>query len=269
MSRAAYLLLCFVFINSPDKGFLIFAVGILTANLANIAGFVVINKQVFLKLPSPAESFGALRSGSSMFLFVGITSIYTTLNLVILGLSQTASIVAAYGTSDRIVRAAGGLLDPLNRVVFAKISYLYHHDFEKGIKFLKIAAVIIFISGCGIFIGGEYFSKFIIHILTPNYPEATQYLRLLFLFIPVLAMNNIVGLHIMIPLGLDREFNIVFLITSILGVGAMLVLTPKYGAIGMGTITIATELVACIGMGFMTFKNGRLSMRYKPENSNV
>ncbi|ULH15295.1 oligosaccharide flippase family protein [Deinococcus sp. KNUC1210] len=268
-SRLMYLILCLVFINKEDEGYLIFAIGVVTASLGNIIGYIIINRQVKLRIPSMKDSIESLKDGFSMFFFVGVTSVYTTLNLVILGISQTASIVGAYGISDRVVRAAGSLLDPINRVIFAKLSHLYHNDFYEGIKFLKKAALIIILAGCFIFIGGEVFSSYIIRTISPTYPEALQYLRLLFIFIPVLALNNVIGIHIMIPLGLDREFNIIFLLVSVISVGAMVILTPSSGATGMGIITIGTEVAACIGMGWMTFKSGKLKEGYKMVKNNV
>lgn len=258
LSRLAYLGLCLFFIRHPDQSVFIFAFGVITAGIANIAGYSLIRRQIPLRWPDLASSLGALRDGWSMFLFVGVTSIYTTLNLVILGFSQTAVTVAAYGTSDRIVRAAGGLLEPLNRIIYARLSNLYHHNMTSALNFLKKAAVLILITGVLIFSVGEFSAPLIIRILAPDYAESIGYLRLLLTFIPLLALNNILGLHIMLPLGLDRQFNTVFLWASVVSVAAMLVVTPVFGAGGMAVITVVTELLACLGMAAYIWRLGVL-----------
>ncbi|AZI42078.1 hypothetical protein EHF33_04385 [Deinococcus psychrotolerans] len=258
VSRLIYLILCYYLITRPSQGALIFIFGVLTACFSNFAGYLLIARQTPLRFPTVQDSRLALREGFSMFLFVGVTSIYTTLNIVILGFSQTTGTVAAYGTSDRIVRAAGGLLEPLNRVIYAKLSHLYHHDFPAALAFLRKAAVILILAGLAIFGIGEWLTPYIVQILAPTYTDAVGYLRLLLLFIPLLAINNIVGLHIMLPLGMDRAFNGVFLVVSMISVAAMLVLTPIYGSVGMGVITILTEALACIGMIYMVWRSRKL-----------
>jgi polysaccharide transporter, PST family len=258
-SRLLYLFLCLIFITQPDQGQRIFIFGVITAMFANVAGYFLMSRQIPLKFPKMVSSMMALREGFGLFVFVGITSVYTTLNIVILGFSQTTALVAAYGTSDRIVRAAGGLLDPLNRVIYAKLTHLYHNDFPSALIYLRKAAWALFAAGTLIFVAGEIAVPFIIKVLAPGYTDAIVMLRLLLIFIPVLAINNIVGLHIMLPLGMDRPFNTVFISVSIFSGLSMVWLVPQYGVFGMIAITILTEVFASLGMIYMIWKSGKFS----------
>lgn len=260
-SRLVYLILCIVFVKDNSDAINIFKSGIFVFLLANMIGFFIINKSVVLKMSSISGSIRSLKSGFSMFFFVGLTSIYTTLNLVILGIGHNSVVVAEYGTSDRIVRASGGLLDPLNRVIFAKLSYLYKKDFKEAKRFLYKAAAAIIITGLIIFSVSEILADLIISILAPEYRNSVIYLRLLLIFIPFLAINNILGLHIMIPLGMDKEFNITFAVASILSVISMIAFVPTYGPFLMGWITIFTEIIASAIMLFFILKKGVLNDR--------
>ncbi|WP_407541321.1 hypothetical protein Q0M94_08065 [Deinococcus radiomollis] len=259
VNRLTYLILCLFFIRNSSQSSLIFTFGIITALFTNFSGYMLMSRQIKIRFPTILDSWHALKEGFGMFLFVGVTSVYTTLNLVILGFSQTTGVVAAYGTSDRIVRATGGLLDPLNRIVYAKISFLYHHDFDSALNFLKRASFVISGAGVFIFIIGQLSAGLIVRILAPGYPESVFYLRLLFWFIPLLAINNIVGLHVMLPLGMDKIFNAIFMTVSVLSVGAMLLFVPAGGAGAMALITIFTEAAACVGMIVAVWRGGRLN----------
>ncbi len=261
-ARALYLILCLVFIKTNNQNFLIFFFGILTAMIANLAGYIIIFKQIPMRKLKILDSLESLKQGFSMFLFVSITSIYTTLNIVILGFSQPTAVVAAYATADRIVRASGGLLDPLNRVIYARLSHLYNSDFVLAKTFLRKSAFIIFVSGFAIFVFGEVLTPVIINLLAPQYSEAVLFMKILLFFIPILALNNIVGLHIMLPLGLDRSFNFIFITVSIFSVATMILSTPYFGSIGMAIITILTETVAFLGMIFMVRKSKVLKLSY-------
>ena len=268
-NRLFYIALCYLFINDASQGIWIFIFGIITAFIGNCVGYGLIAKQTPLRFPGVLESWQALKEGFGLFIFVGVTSIYTTLNIVILGFSQTPSVVAAYGTSDRIVRAAGGLLEPLNRIIYSKLSHLYHHNFSAALVFLRKAASVLIILGLIIFLIGEWAAPLAIQILAPAYTDSVVYLRLLLLFIPVLALNNIVGLHIMLPLGMDRAFNSVFIMVSILSVIAMLLFVPSLGPLGMGIITILTEILASLGMIYMVWRSGKLFSTKRDEILNA
>jgi len=258
-NRLLYLLVCYFLITSPSQGSYIFIFGVITGSLANFAGYYMISKEIPLRFPKLLDCYQALREGFSVFVFVSVTSLYTTLNLVILGFSQTNVVVATYGISDRIVRALGGLLDPLNRIIYSKLSYLYHHDFIAGLSFLRKAAILLLSVGIVIFIIGEIAAPLIIHFLAPSYIDSVKYLRILLIFIPALAINNIVGLHIMLPLGMDKIFNRVFVSVSLVSVLAMFFLVPIAGSVGMGIITVFTEILAGLGMIYFVWRSKILS----------
>ncbi|SMB90160.1 oligosaccharide flippase family protein [Deinococcus hopiensis] len=257
-SRASYLLLCFFLIKSQGDAYKIFGVGILTGIFTCFLGYERMYRQMKFKAPSRIESIAALRDGASLFFFMAATSIYTTLNLPILGSSQPSAVVAAYGTSDRIVRATSGLLEPLNRIVYARLSYLYKNKFEDAIKFLRTAALIVILGGLILFISFEILSPLLIKIVAPSYPEAVKYIRGLLIVVPIVAINNVLGFHVMLPLGLDKAFNTIFISVSVISALAMLVLTPRFGTYGMTLVTISTEVLACLAMLYFIRSSGVL-----------
>jgi polysaccharide transporter, PST family len=249
-SRLLYLILCFFLIKNQFQGNMIFSFGIITATLANMIGYFSISREIIFARPRWADAARALKEGFAMFVFVGTTSIYTTLNIVILGLSQTTSVVAEYGTADRIVRSASGLLDPLNRIIYSRVTFMYSKDVGQGLAFVKRASWLIVGFALLVFSVGQLFSEQIIHLLAPSFSASEIYLKYLLLYIPVIAINNILGIHIMMALGMDRAFNTVFISVSIISAIFMLLLVPQIGVMGMIAITIGAELTACVGMAF-------------------
>ncbi|TSA86138.1 oligosaccharide flippase family protein [Deinococcus detaillensis] len=259
INRFLYLVACFFLIKHENQGQMIFIYGSLTALFANMYGYFVMNKQIGLKLPDLYSSLRALREGAGLFAFVGITSVYTTLNVVILGFSQSSSLVALYGTADRVVRAIGGVFEPLNRIAYANLSYLYHVDRQKAMILLRKSSLTLALFGLAVFIFGETFASALIKLFLPNYLEATVYVKILLFFIPVLILNNIYGLYIMLPNKMDRQFNVSFIVASILSFIAMVWLIPRYGATALAWITVATEGLACVFMVIQVSASGILT----------
>jgi len=246
-----------LFIKSDKNALLVFAIPSLSFLITLVWGSYAVYRNVSFTVPSIQTITSSLKDGSRLFIFTGLTSIYTTLNLAILGLYQNTSQVAIYGTADRITRASGGLLEPFNRVVFARLSGLYAHDMSKAVKFLKLSSLAVISVGIILFLALWFLSGQIVNLLSPNYPQSVIFIKILAIYIPVLVVNNILGLYIMIPMQMDKEFNSSFITSSFISLALMIMLLPRYGSMALAFITIATESISAMLMAFFIVKRLR------------
>lgn len=248
VTRVLYLVSCLMFVESDSDAYLIFGLGFLIFSVSNIIGYFIINREDKIQWPKIVNSVEALRDGFHMFLFTGITGIYTTLNVFILGLNQTPAVVANYGTADRIVRSSSGLMDPLNRIIFSKISYLYEYNPKKAFKLLLISAPLVALLGIAICITGIAMAPFIVDVFFPKYPDAAKYISALIIYVPIVSLNSVLGFQIMLPLKMDNAFSRIFIVASLMSLAAMIILLPIYGVDGMIWIIIVTEIFVFISM---------------------
>lgn len=248
VTRILYLLSCLIFIESDGDAYLIFGLAFLIFSVSNITGYFIINREDKIQWPKIVNTVEALKDGFHMFLFTGITGIYTTLNVFILGLNQAPAVVANYGTADRIVRSSSGLMDPLNRIIFSKISYLYEHNPKKAFKMLLISAPLVFLLGLAICVTGIAMAPFIVDVFFPKYPDAAKYISALIIYVPIVSLNSVLGFQIMLPLKMDRAFSRIFIVASLMSLAAMIILLPAYGVSGMVWIVIMTEVFVFISM---------------------
>ncbi|GGB76782.1 oligosaccharide flippase family protein [Deinococcus soli (ex Cha et al. 2016)] len=258
IARVSYLLLCLSFIKDDNDGYLIFVFNIVVFAVANLIGYYFMFKEVDRKIPHLSDIIDALRDGAPMFIFYGITSVYTTLSVFILGLYQPATLIANYGTADRIVRSSAGLIDPINRVIFSRLSYLYKFEPKRALHMLTLSSILIASLGLSIFFGGRYLADFIINSFFPKYPDASEFIKSLLFYVPIVALNSILGLQIMLPLNMDKEFTSIFTIVSIFSFGAMVILVPTGGTERMIDIIILSELLVMILMVISILRSGKL-----------
>lgn len=258
VSRLINLLLSFYIISQPSHSTRIFIINASTSFISVMIGYYFIVKRTGYPKFNLNLVLDALKQGFAIFTFLGVTSIYTTLNIFILGIFRDPLLVAAYGSADKLVRAAGGGLEPLNRVVYARLSRDYSLNPIAAKKTLFKFSVILILFGAIITMVGYFAAPLISKVLVPKY-DILGYVRLLIFYIPILVLNNIFGLYIMLPLGYDKEFNFIFMFVSIMSFILMFIFVPTYGGIGMGYIVILAELCVSMMMGVFILKNKVLS----------
>lgn len=269
VSRISYLTLCIVFIKSDSDAFMVFAFGVVTGMIPIVMSLINFKKFKANTKYDKMKIIFVMRDSFPIFLFAIVTSVYTSLNILILSNYAALSVVAVYSVADRIVRTSGSLLEPLNRIFYAKMSRDYVAGLEISRSSLKKVSLVLSMAGILIFLALQVLGSFLISILAPKYGSSVEYISILSFYIPFLILNNILGLHIVLPLGLDKQFNIIFMVSSLCSLIAMMVVVPKYGALGLAYITIITEIAVSISfVGLIAACGGVKSMieRFNYEN---
>ena len=64
---------------------------------------------------------------------------------------------------------------------------------------------------------------------------------------PVIALRNVLTIHWMLPLDLEKELNSVVLASGVLNIILALVIAPRYGAVGMAWVVIVSQVSASLG----------------------
>jgi PST family polysaccharide transporter len=213
--------------------------------------------QISWRIPSLASSIAALRMGWSMFFFQGSVSLYTTANVFILGLRASASQVAFYGGAERITRSMVYLLEPINKAMFPRMSYLLAHDFKRAANLARISILIMGLGGLLFAISLVVATPQIVHIiLGEKFEPAIPLLRLLVFLIPIVALSNFLVYQWMMPLRLDNFVNAITISAGLINLFLAMTFTPKFGAMGMASAVIFSEIFVVITAYIILLKKG-------------
>jgi len=194
----------------------------------------------------------ALKDGWNIFIIQAGSSIYTTFNVVLLGGVSTASAVATYGSSERMIRVSLVFINQVSMAIFPWFNKLKHTDPIKLFKMRRVS-ILYFATG-GLFIIPLIWglSPLISDILfLGNIPDLSLNLRVMAFVVPAIAINNALTLQFF-TVDLNEHLVIKIILTAapisiILGY----FLSKNYGALGMATTWVGIEWAIVAMLGFL------------------
>lgn len=96
-------------------------------------------------------------------------SLYTTTNVMLLGLFTNNTAVGYYSIAEKIVVAIGGLFEPANQTIYPYLARKYKENFSKFVEFVKKIAMIFLGVSFSFLLLSQYFKHEIVYFITGEY----------------------------------------------------------------------------------------------------
>jgi PST family polysaccharide transporter len=257
--RVALTAAIFLFVTNEDGYVLYVILSSVTAVLVGVASLACALRVFKLRFVVP--TFDELRRQAIEGWYVFISSIsivlYTSSTTFILGLFTNNTVVGYFTGADKIRQAVQGLFAPVFQTLYPYVNKLAHDSKEQALEFMRkevlylglvgsFVCLLVFINAeflVGVILGGEYAASVVL-------------LRIL-AFIPVLnILGNILTVQCLLSLGLKRDYLLVYVVTSVVGVLAMIYLTHGYGAPGVSFSVVFVESLAIAMTLYRLRRNG-------------
>lgn len=202
---------------------------------------------------TPQTSFGdvalRIKDGFHLFLSQLSVNIYTTSLTVILGFFSSAYQVGLFSGADKLRRPALAVFSPTQMVFFPRISYLAKAEPEKAKRLALRILVVQAVGSAVVSALLALLAPFLVTILLgAEFADAVPVLRVLSLLVFLIGCSSVLGLIIMLPFDLKREFNNCVLIGAVVGVGAAVPLSIEAGAFGLAWAAVAAEFAVAMSM---------------------
>jgi len=251
-----------VFVLIRDAGDYLYAPGLQSAGtiLIGLAGLVLAFCifPVRFRFPSRAALRRELANGWHLFLSKMAITLYTTSNIVILGLLTDNIFVAYYAAGDKIVRAAtDGLHIPLSQAIFPHIGQLASRSRPAALRFAarvaKLLSIATLMLSAGLFLAAPYIARI---VLGEKSQGGVPVIRILSLLPFLIGLSNIFGIQIMANFGLRRLLARILIAAGVLNIViALLLVTPlKHAGVALASLT--TETFVTLAMFVALQKNG-------------
>lgn len=237
----------FLFIHDPLDAWkvLIFqGIGFLLVTL-----FISISawRNGLLKIPSFQLICRTIKMGWSMFVFRGAESFYQMGAAFLLGIFAPPAIVGYYSGAERIAKIFLGLMLPINRALFPKMSSLIHKSRDKAAELFRFSLFVSAGFGLAIFLIVNLLTPLIVKlILGGQYNEVVPVLRILSLLPFLVALKQVFGFQWMVAMGMDKTFNAIIITSGIFNLIAVVIVVPLYYQYGMAYVITATEFFVFI-----------------------
>jgi PST family polysaccharide transporter len=247
----------FVLVHKPDDGWKVMAAQCVGCVVAHGVTVVLAYREVGFRWPTPSSVWDALRLGSSMFLFRAVQVLSGSVNRLVLGSVAPVAVLGEYAGAEKITRVFQQGMWPVNQALYPKLTQQAQNNPRGALKTVRLS--LLFLGGLGTFLGlGVFFgAPLLVHlILGPAFQEAVPVLRVFSLWIPLIALTTVIIFQLLLPNHLDNQFNFVNVTAGLLGIGAALLLAPRFGAIGIAWAAVSAQTYTLAAFAFLLWRAG-------------
>lgn len=186
-------------------------------------------------------------------------SIYTHLDVTMIGLICTDEDVGIYSTANRIVRLVVMIVTSLSTVIIPRIEHcLKINDIENYNHYLQISLSFIIMMALPCTVGIELLAPNIILIFAGSkYYASINAIRILAPIILIIGFSNFVGMQVLYPHRKEHIYTIAVSIAAIINFICNFILIRKIGLIGAIIGTIIAESIGLLVMSIL----GRKSLK--------
>lgn len=257
--RVALTAAIFVFVSKQGDYALYVILSSVTAVLVGIASLLCAMRVFRIRFVLP--SFDELRREAIEGWYVFVSSIsvvlYTSSTTVILGLFTNNTVVGYFTGADKIRQAIQGLFAPVFQTLYPYVNKLAHDSKEEALKFIRKEVLYFGLIGSFICVLVFINAEFLVGaILGKEYSASVDLLRIL-AFAPVLViLGNILTVQCLLSLGLERDYSIIYMFSSVIGVMTMILLTYLYEARGVSVSAVFIETLVIAMTFYRMHRNG-------------
>lgn len=220
------------------------------ASLVNLLLLLRTNEIAWVppKLTGTKQAFW---NGFPLFLSAAGTSLYTNSNAVILGLVTSEAAVGYFVAGFTLVKAAVGLSGPFAQAVFPRASYALSSDDTSAGVFMGDAVRLQGLLGAALSVALLMFMPWgITWFYGDAFHETIQIVAWLSPLPLIVCLASAFGMQILVPLGQNRWFSGVLLLSGILNCLLLFPLGYALGATGGAIAVLITECAIMVGMIF-------------------
>ena len=205
-----------------------------------------------LRKPDVNNIMAVIKKSKQIFISNLSVNLYTSTDVIILGLLTNNTIVGYYSGADKLIACIKRGISAINDAVYPYITRKFIESREAAFHFLRNQSRIYLMGGLA---GGIILlvaSPYVIPwLLGFKYISSVQPLQIM-AFVPlVVSLSNIFGYEIMLPLGMENVYSRILICASVLNLIIISPLVLLFQASGASLAMLITELFVTIVMGYI------------------
>ncbi len=244
VGKSLFALSVFIFVHSSNDDWRVLCLQAFWYGAAALILTVNVHREFPLEWPAMQHIKEALKSSASMFLYRSAVTLYTTVNTLLLGFFATPVSVAYFAAAEKINVATMAAVIPLSQAIYPRMNHLIQKDERAAARLARSSVLLNLSLGCLLCAASYVFAPLFVRILFGNsYAPVVPLVRIMALLLPIVATNIVLGCQCMLPLRLDRQFNIITIVAGVFNIGMALLLVPRYSYFGMAWSVVLTQVL--------------------------
>lgn len=200
--------------------------------------------------PSIPQLVNRFREDRTLFFSSVMITVYASSNVFFLGLISAPYNVGIFSAGTRLESIARSFVAlALNQAFFPIVANAFGQGKEQGLRIVRTTFFPLFILmalvSLGLWIIAPYF---ITLFYGDKFADAISILRIVSLLPITIGLSNLLGIHTMLNLRMDRAFFTVTAVGSVVGLALNLILINKFAHIGAAYAWVITEIYITITM---------------------
>lgn len=239
----------FIVVRQPGDGWLVLALQALGALVPLGIGSLMVYREVPWRRPTWAGAVDAIKLGWTMFLLKSGTSIYTTANVMLLGLLAPPAQVGLFGGAERIAKFFVRVVGPIKDSLYPRLSHLAATDRAQQHRLAQMGLAVMGGLGLLMTIGVAVAAPILVRVvLGSEYEDAIPVVRILAALPFLIAMSHALGTQWLLPLGYERPFMLVTYGAGPVNLVLALALATQWQATGMAVASLAAQIFSTGGL---------------------
>lgn len=231
------------------------SLSLLAMSVFNLRG-VLKKSEIQWVSPSLGRVMLSLKKTMTLFVSNAAISLYTNSSAVILGFVGSEAAVGAFVAAYTLIKAALGLMGPVSQALFPRMSYLLTHERELAEQMLRRVFLWQTAMGLAVSLGVWFVSPIVVPLLFgAAYVQALPVLLGLAALPFLIAISNVFGIQIMVPLGHNSAFSAVLIAAGLINVVLVFPLGAWWGAMGAAVSMVVAEILVTGVMALYIKKN--------------
>ena len=207
--------------------------------------------------PTAPELRTRFQEDRTLFFSSVTITIYASSNIFILGLMSLPYNVGIYAAGTRLEGMAESFVGlALNQAFFPIVAQAFGQGREQGLRMVRNTFFPLFILMSIVAMGLWLVGPFVLTLLYgAKFQGAGTILRIVCVLPLVIGLSNLLGLHTMLNLRMDRAFFMVTAVGSVVGLVLNWLLVRRYAHVGAAYALVLTELYITLAMyGYLRWK---------------
>lgn len=242
------LILMFLLIKDSNDVVIYGVITIVASVGSNILNFINIRKYVDFKVEDKLDYIKHIKPIMSFFVLTVATTVYTNLDVVMLGFIKDNIEVGYYNAAVKIKSILVSLVTSLGTVLLPRLSYYVAQNNVKEFERLtKKALDFIWLSSIPLCI---YFtikaSDSILFLSGTGFDGAVIPMQVVMPTLVFIGISNLIGIQIFVPMDKERYVVESVVVGAIVNMVINSLLIPQYGATGAAIGTVVAEFFVAI-----------------------
>ncbi|WFQ78870.1 flippase [Xenorhabdus sp. SF857] len=249
IARLIGILLVFILVKKANDTYIAILIqGIMSI----IAATIALTMAFYLKLVTIVkferkDIINHFKSGWDIFISTSFVSLYTTSIPIVLGATSGAASVGIYSAADKIKLALQGFIGPISQALYPRLSRLMSESKQEALSLIKQSFKYFVIPLFALSFFVFLFSDKIVYIIYgQGFSSTADILKIIIWIPPIIGIGNLLGVQIMLPMGLYKEFSRTYIFTGVIGFVLIYFLSKYYSYYGVSISLLLIEIMVVL-----------------------